>query len=38
VEVAKCLRQVLDHAEGSNMTLIETRLEEYFSGAQEDLF
>jgi hypothetical protein len=32
VEVAKYAREVLDHAEDSSMTVVETRLEEHFTG------
>jgi Protein of unknown function (DUF3224) len=32
VEVAKYLREVLDHADGSTMAVVETRLEEHFTG------
>lgn len=32
VEVAKYLREVLDHTDDSAMTVVETRLEENFSG------
>ena len=32
VEVSKYLREVLDHTDGSTMTVVETRLEEQFTG------